>query len=173
MERFNKICLQYLKYFWPTIVIAVILDLLGYNGDGPNRKFLEYVMDFLGVPGVLWLVVLFYFFFAVVLNEKIRNSFVRKLARIEEHDEREVYITGLVSKKTFISMVAMLVLLLFLSALTIDVYKTPQLVKEGKNGIISIGFGMSLLRDGESEDATRVYIVKYNGLPLTAAALLF
>jgi hypothetical protein len=171
MEKFNKVVIKLLKYFSPIFVVAVILAMNGYSGD-------NLFYDLIGSITVLWCSLAFYLFFAIAFNEKLKNAFVRRLAGIRENDEREFQITGVICKKTFISMTGILVLLLFLSALQVNVYKNDEAkTDDGKHGAIQIGMGMSILTSEKdkpqtSEESCRHYIIKYRGLPLTADGVL-
>lgn len=124
-----------------------------------------------------WCLAVVYLFFSIALNERLKNSFVRWLAGIRENDERETYLTGVVSKKTFITVTGALVLLLFLSALQVSIYRFPEEKRTpGNNGQIAIGMGFPLLADSKAQPAPneqdRVYIVNYKGIPLSAGATL-
>lgn len=178
MEKFNKFCIKYIKYISPIAVIAIILTVMSipFNSDDPSKgPVLNFLIDIFGWIVVVWCALFAYLFFAIAFNEKLRNSFVRKLAGIKENDERESHITGIVSKKTFIASTGILVLLLFLSALQINIYRTPG-PDDGKHGTIALGMRMTFVKQEQSpttkEESERMYIVKYNGLPLTADGTL-
>ena len=90
MERFNRISLKFIIYFSPVVVIAMILDLLGFNSGKPEQTPNYYFFEVVGWTTMIWCALLVYLFFAIGFNEKLKNTVVRKLARINENDEREV-----------------------------------------------------------------------------------
>lgn len=175
MDKFNTVLLKLMKYLSAVVVVATVFDLLGFNTEKPEIKAWDYFFQTAGVITVLWCFIVVYFFFSIAFNQKIRNTVVRKLAGIKEHDERETYLTGVISKKTFISMTG--VLFLFLSSLNINIYKaSEEEIKNGKHGYIAIGLRLSLLAPQNAEkqnaDISKKYYIKYNGLPLTANGIV-
>ena len=170
MEKFNHYVIQFLKYASPIVVFTVVSELLGYKYDG-------FIGEVTGWTMIVWCASLIYIFFAIAFSEPLKNKLVRRLAGIKENDEREVQITGNVSKKVFISMMGVFILLLFLSALRVHVYRgTEAEFGEGKKGAIKLGMGMSVVKpkiaDVDPEDANRTYMIKYDGLPLSADGVL-
>jgi hypothetical protein len=170
MKTFNKYVLLYLKWASPIAVLAAALSGFGYSG---NNLF----YDITGITTIIWLVGLIYVVFTTSLSPSLRDSFVRWLSGIKENDERESQITGVVSKKTFIFMTGILILLLFLSVIRIDIYRNKDLIAQGKEGgMISFGMGLRFIESPDDTKATtdtnRDYIVKYHGLPLASDGVL-
>lgn len=169
MKNFNKFVLLYLKWASPIAVLAAALSGLGYSGD-------NLFYDVTGWTTIIWIVFLIYMVLVTSLSPALRDSFVRWLSGIKENDERESQITGLVSKKTFIFMTGILILLLFLSVIRIDIYHKKDLIAQGKKGgVIEFGMGLRFIgSDGTNkiDESNRDYIVKYHGLPLTSDGAL-
>ena len=169
MKKFNKYVLLYLKWISPIALLAAVLSTMKYSGG-------NLFYDITGFATILWIVLLIYIVFVTSLSPARRDSFVRWLSGIKENDERESQITGLVSKKTFIFMTGIVLLLLFLSVIRIDIYHNKDLIAQGKeSGMIELGAGLGFI---ESSDANKIdqtnrdYIVKYHGLPLTSDGTL-
>ncbi|KHD88712.1 MAG: hypothetical protein OM95_07900 [Bdellovibrio sp. ArHS] len=93
MEKINRYIINFLKYGFPIVLIAVALDRWGYNSNR-EKVLSDFVFDLVGWMTVAWFVAVVYLFFAIAFNEKLKNSFVRRLAGIKENDERESYLTG-------------------------------------------------------------------------------
>ena len=169
MNKFNHYIIQFLKYASPLVLIAVIGSIYNYGGN-------SFIYELTGWTTIIWTACLIYIVFAVAFNEQLKNKFVRRLAGIKENDEREVQVTGKISKKVFISMTGIFVLLLFLSALRINIYRMSNAeAANGKHGTVQIGMGLSITPEEKTqspEDASRNYIIKYNGLPLSADGVL-
>ena len=169
MTIFNKYVIQYLKWTTPIALIAAILSGLGKSGD-------NLFYDITGWVTIFWIILLIYMVFMTSLSPQLRESFVRWLSRIEENDERETQITGLISKKTFIFMTGILTLLLFLSVLRIDIYQNKDLIAQGKKGgMVTFGMGLRFIESDDTskvDESNRDYIIKYHGLPLASDGTL-
>lgn len=177
MDKFNSLIFKLLKYLSLIVAIALSLDWLGFNDAKPGERLSSYFFEFAGWMTVLWCATVIYTFFAIAFNEKVKNLVVRKLAGIKENDERETHLTGIISKKTFISITGGLVLLLFLSSLKINIYKASAAeIKNGKHGMLGISMGLSLLApqniEYKNDEVNRSYFFKYNGLPLSTDGTL-
>ena len=170
-NKFDQWLLLFLKWGSPIAITAAALSVLGVSKN-------SWFMDILGVTTILWIIIVIYQVFAIGLSSNKRNKFVRWLAGINENDEREFFIAGVVSKKTFIFMTGILTLLLFLSMLRISIYQTNEIMSNGKkNGEVSLGFAAQMIKSPTEEktvqeDSSKIHIVRYNGLPLTADGVL-
>lgn len=179
MDKFNSVVFKLMKILSLMVLIGIGLDMMGYNTQNPESKAWDFFFKTAGVITMLWCISVVYLFFLIAFNEKVKNTVVRKLAGIRENDERETHLTGVISKKTFISMTGVLVLLLFLSSLKVNVYvASEEEVKQGKHGHLAIGMGLTLIapekNQNQSDELKRNYFFEYNGLPLTAdGTLLF
>lgn len=171
MKKVNTWILKYLKWASPVALLAVILSMTGNSGYTLQH-------DIIGLATILWIVFLVYMVFMAAFNSLVRDTFVRKLSGIKENDEREAQITGLVSKKTFIFMTGILTLLLFLSIIQIDVLRYSHSSENGKkHWSVQLGMGMQFIESHEkkteiTDEFTREYLIKYEGLPLTSGGTL-
>lgn len=171
MKNLNQWSFTYLKWMSPVAFVAAILSASGQSGSTPFYHVIGWVTS-------LWIVCLIYTVFSIGLSPERRNSFVRRLSGIKENDEREVQITGDVSKKTFIFMTGVLTLLLFLSVIQISIYRyaDPSAVS-GDNGAVKVGITLRFIESNSkqatpADELSRDYIVKYSGLPLTSDGTL-
>ncbi|GIL17198.1 MAG: hypothetical protein BroJett040_09490 [Oligoflexia bacterium] len=178
LDKIHDKIIQITIYMFPVALAAIALDYLGYNDRSDGKTIMHYLFDICGWGIVIWTTAVIYLFFAIAINKNLKNKVVRKLAGISENDEREAQITGVASKKTFITATGAMILLVFLSALNIVVYKYPQSLRtEGKNGAILIGMSLKLVEDKPMETTQaaedgKIYIINYKGLPLTGAGML-
>lgn len=135
-----------------------------------NNTFIYVVREITSWYFILWFIGLLYFMFALTFSPKMRNMLLIKLTRIKERDEREVLITGEISKKTFLATLWILIILLFVSILNIDIGKIPKdQVVNGKEHRISIGLHFKLIENRSETDS----IFSVNGLPLSNQGLIF
>lgn len=177
MEKFNQHLIKFVKYYSPIVIVAITMTIFGFSSESNDKSLTSYLFNIAGWIGMAWCLAVVYLFFSIALNENLKNSFVRWLAGIRENDERETYLTGVASKKTFITVTSILVLLLFLSMLQVSIYR-PKEEKQtsDSNGQIAIGMGLPLLSNTKtlpaSNEQNRAYIVNYQGIPLTSGATL-
>lgn len=162
MEKFTNYVIKYLKYMSPVVIFAITLSLSGYAESG-------WLWDIAGIVAIIWFAALFYLFFALTFQVKLRNKFYRKVLSIKEYDEREMIITGNTAKKAFIAMTSFLVLLLFLNLFQIyvskPVYENNIKVKEGR---IQLGLGFSLTQETDLKtEAKEEVFVNYRGIPVS------
>ena len=173
MNKLNKFVIAYLKWASPLALIAAILSALGKSDN-------TFIYDILGWATIAWVFLLIYLVFALALQDQLKNRFVRWIAGIKEDDEREAFIAGIASKKTFIFMTGLIVLLIFLSVIRIDIYrhKTPN--TDVKNhGEVRLGMGVEFIQSDNrdnltnADDSDRDYLIHYKGFPLAVDGTLF
>lgn len=175
-SRIHKTILNFIKYFAPVVVIALIMNWLGLSSGKPELSVSYIFFEVVGWVTMIWCALIVYVFFLIAFNKEMKNKCVRTLAGIKENDERETYITGVASKKTFISITGILIMLVFLSSLQISVYQVPESeAKNGKRGTVAIGMGLKIIDDSKvtiNGDENRTYFVNYKGLHLAKDGLL-
>ena len=172
MNTINKFVIDYLKWASPIAALAALLSAMGKSGS-------TIFYDSIGTVTIVWVVFLMYLVFALALQDKLRNRFVRWIAGIKENDERESLIAGKASQKTFIFMTGLIVLLIFLSIIRIEIYQNNFLDANGKkNGEIRLGMGIKFLQSPTEESPTteienqRKYFIHYKEFPLAGDGIL-
>lgn len=172
MNTLNKFVISYLKWASPIAFIAAALSGLGQSGA-------TIFYDLIGIVTIIWVILLMYIVFALAFQDQIRNRFVRWVAGIKENDERESQIAGLASKKTFIFMTGIIILLIFLSIIRIDIYQNKSMNAEGKkNGEVRLGMDIKFLQS-QNEDKSKeeienqkTYFIHYKEFPLAVDGVL-
>ena len=168
MEKINKFVIAYLKWTSPIAFLAAVLSALGKSDN-------TFFYDFIGWTTIIWVALLIYLMFSLALQDKLRNRFVRWIAGIKENDERESFIAGSASKKTFIVMTGFLVLLIFLSIIRIDIYQ----VENSTKGAVKLGMYVEFIKSNDTDDSAtaidreRNYFIHYKGFPLAVDGTLF
>lgn len=172
MKKLNQLTIAYLKWVSP---VAILTALLSAMGKSNNTLF----FDILGVITIIWILFLVYIVFALTLQDSLRNRFVRWIAGIKENDERETYIAGQTSKKTFIFMTAFIVLLIFLSIIRVEIYQNILTDLNGKkNGEVRLGMAIKFIESSSeatsplNKEEQRKYFVNYKGFPLAVDGTL-
>ena len=148
---------KYLLFATPLVVALLIWsaflpgvgDRLPPSGKGGVSAFF---WEVLGVHLIVWLTILFYFFVALLVSDRLREMMLTRLARLSERDEREEFIVGRAAKASWLSTLALLMFLLVVSGLHVRVSELPpQQQKPGRSRALSIGYGFSLLQKSAME----------------------
>lgn len=123
---------------------------------------------------MLWFAVLIAFLVALVSSPDAREKTLLRLARIKERDEREQQITGLASRRAYVSTLSLLILLLFLSMFSFNVTRVPaDQAVNGKRGTLSIDMRFNLWDEPvTTASPTGDVLVEARQLPLSKPAIL-
>jgi hypothetical protein len=112
-----------------------------------------------------------------MVSETFRDVVLARLTCIRERDEREVFLTGKAVRTTFLTTLAILIFLFFLSCFQVSVYRVPpENAIDGKTGVITLGFAVTLLespkQDKPGNAVQKMDICSYSGLPITGTAII-
>ncbi len=123
---------------------------------------------------MLWFAVLIVFLVLLVALPKVREKTLRRLANLQERDEREQYITGKAARAAYISSLSILILLFFLSVFSLKITRFPEgETNNGKHGSVAIGLRFSLLDEAPAEGHSVDQIgIEYTHFPLSKTAVL-
>jgi hypothetical protein len=136
--------------------------------------FTKFVWEILSWNLMLWFAVLILFLVMLVIVPTTRESTLTRLANIKERDEREEYITGRASRVAYISTLSVMLLFLFISIFTINIYRAPESeAVNGKRGNVSIGLSLNLLDEPKVESNTSGEVIfESNDIPLSKSAII-
>ena len=176
MNKFNQLITTYLVYAL-TLVIPILIWaglLLPNNKPTSELSIVIFLWEVLSVHFIFWFIVLIYFFFALLFSSSFRQSILTKLAGIKERDERESIIAGEASKSVFITMLAALIFLFFLSGVSINISKLPpEQIIDGKTKRLSIGFQFGMLDfRGYQDKKNNGTLLTIHDLPLTKEGII-
>ncbi len=172
----TRIIQNYLLFSLPFVIICMI-----WNTISPEKEillnptiFTKIAWEMLSWNLMVWFAVLILFLFMIVIVPSTRESTLKRLANINERDEREEQITGRASRMTYISTLSIMLLFLFLSMFTINIYRAPEAEAiNGKRGNVSIGLSLNLLDEPKVEsDTTGEVIFESNDIPLSKSAII-
>lgn len=172
MLKINRFIAKFLLYSVPIVAITIIWS----EFRSPNNPgVLSSLQGLLSWYTIVWFIGLFYFALVLTVSSSTREKLLSKIAGIKERDEREVFIAGEVSKKIFLTMLSVLILLLFVSMLSVHVVKLPKdKVVDGKEKSLIVSFRFSLFDSKvETNDNSNKQIFAMDGLPLSNEGLLF
>lgn len=172
MRVLNNLIKKYVFFTSPfallTLVAAAVLEDRPLSTAGWETLWQVAQFNLL-----IWLMAVLCLISSLIFFENDRNRVLLKLAGIRERDERESFITGIASKSTFLSTIALLILLLFLSLIQLRIEALPTGGQgEGTDISLSLGIGFGSDEEAKSEEAAGEVLFDYNHLPLTQPVLL-
>lgn len=180
-NKFLKVNLgifKYLLFASPVSLAAVMWALLFSNNEFTLQST---IYDLLGWHFIIWFILLVYLIFTLFFSVQTREEILAKLTLSQVRDEREFFISGSASRGTFFSTLAALILLLFVSCLNIDIYRSKVPGPNGKKGKITIGYHFALTKEATTvsmgdkvlaEEERERTIFKMNGIPFTQESIL-
>ena len=178
MKRWDTIFLKVFLYGLPMVIILGIFSYaygLGrFQGFAGNFRLLY---NFSGLIFAIWMLLSIYLSIRLLASGSFRNLVLARLTLIRERDEREVMLTGRATKKTFLTSLAVLIFLFFLSCFQVSIYRVPpEKAVDGKTGMVTLGFGFNLLESSKKalphEALQKTDIFSYTGLPVSSTAVI-
>lgn len=167
---------NYLLYALPFVLIC-----MGWQTIQPETTILtnanlliKMIWEVLAWNLILWFVTLTLFLIFLVVIPEAREKTLTRLANLKERDEREQLITGRAARSAYISTISVLILLLFMSIFSFNMYRVPQEdAVNGKTGFISIGLSFDLLDEPIGETKSRGNtIIESHSIPLSKTAII-
>ncbi len=177
MNKVDKLLSKYFVYALPLLAIGLLLSFL-YGADklSQDNEILGHINDIFGWMLMTWILVSLYLFPKMILSQSFRDKTLKRFIRIKDADERESLISGEAAKLSMLSTFALMILLLFLSIMTVSIGKIQgeNLLKKDKNHFISIGFDPLLMNKKEKSfsNESKQEIFTYSGLPLPTSIIL-
>ncbi len=173
MKKCDSLLLKVFLYGLPVVAASAVF--------GPrivDRASL-YFRFFNGVTGLVlavWMMLSLYLSVRLIVSGPLRDQVIAKLTFLRECDEREAMLTGKATRTTFLTSLAILILLFCLSCFQVSIYRVPQeRAIEGKTGIVSLGFGFDLLEHPKQNRAAgpiQKNIFFYTGLPISTTSVI-
>lgn len=167
---------NYLLYTLPFVLIC-----MAWGTFRPEKEiltdptfFTKAAWELLSWNLMLWFAVLILFLILLVALPEARERTLKRLANLKERDEREQFITGKASRAAYISTLSLMILWLFLSIFSLNIYRVPEneAVNE-KTGTVAIGLGFSLLDKPHVEtNSENEVIFESKDIPLSKTAII-
>ena len=177
MKRFDNTLLKIFLYGIP-LFAAFAAFAYGYSkGIVSHTGYFNFLNQCAGLIIASWMTLALYLSLRLFISGAFRDHVITRLTFMRERDEREAALTGRATKTTFLTTLALLILLFCLSCFQISVYRVPQaMAVEGKTGRVQLGLGFSLLeREKQNlvqEPKGRTDIFSYQGLPVSSEAVI-
>ncbi len=173
LNRFDRYALKYFVYTSPIFIIFMIWASVEFSGVADKTTLSGGMWDYFGIFFIAWVAILLYTVSKMLFSKKFRDTTMARLAGIKERDEREGVVAGNAAKFSFLSTFALLLFLLVFSVTNLSVIKKPN-PTTGKNGMVTVGFGMKAYDETgfthEKKDGEESY--NYKSIPLSKPFLL-
>lgn len=147
----NKV-FRYIQYYLiiglPFVIACMIWQTLQPTIIVENN----WLWDLLGFNIITWFSVLIIFLISLVLVPSVREKTLRRLANLNERDEREQYITGKAARTAYISTLSLIIVLLFFSLFSFKLVKLPQGKEINGHGMqAGISIGLQLFNESHPQ----------------------
>lgn len=175
-ERLLKINIWISKYLLFASPVAIGTVLWSLYVPKIDNQIISILLEICAWHFIAWFVLTVYFIFSLFIWRTFREQILTLLTFSKERDERESFIAGRASKATFYSTLAALVLLFFLSGLTVHIYKKPkEEAVDVKRGTLTIGYKFEFVNSAKDKDDNKgknEEILKIDGIPFTQESLI-
>jgi hypothetical protein len=178
MKRFDSMLLKVFLYGLPGVLVLAVFSYF-YSSGVVNHAYVYFRLlnSFAGLVFAVWMMGSLYLSVRLMVSGPFRDQVIAKLTFIRERDEREALLTGKATRTTFLTSIAILILLFCLSCFQVSIYRVPpERAVDGKTGIVSLGVGFSLLERSKQvrpEDTIQKKdIFSYRGLPVSSTTVI-
>jgi len=178
MKRFDSILLKVFLYGLPVVVLITVTNYF-YNPGAFSQSHISirWLNDLTGLIFLIWMALSLYLSFRLMVSETFRDQVLARVTFIRERDEREALLTGKAARTTFLTTLAILIFLFFLSCFQVSVIRLPQeKTVNGHDKAIVLSIGFKLLEHSKIDmpkDANKnEEIFSYTSLPISSTTLI-
>jgi hypothetical protein len=176
MKRCDSILLKVFLCGLPFIAVLVAVCHF-YDPDGINHNpYLQGLNSVCGLFFSVWMALTIYLSVRLMASGSLRDQVLTKLTFMRERDEREAMMAGRATRTAFLTSLAVLVFLFFLSCFQVSVYRVPpELAVNGKTGFLTLGVGFDMVQHADPARAAEKPhedLFSYTGLPLSTTAVI-
>ena len=174
MNRAIRLLQNYLVLALPPVLACIIWEAAQPGIEFPQSAPLaeRWLWEALAWNLMLWFSALPLFLILLIVAPSVREKTLKRLANLKDEDEREENITGRAARFAYISSLSVLILLLFVSVLSLDVTRLPEgETVDGHHGTVAIGLHFDLLDKSQTAPGGDT-LFALNGLPLSKSAIV-
>jgi len=156
------------------VALPFVLALMLWQAVTPPESLssgMKILSDVLSWNLMFWFAALAFFLVLLLLSPLARERTLKRLANLQERDEREVLITGRAARSAYIASIALLMFLLFFSVFSLNVRENPPDASGGRH-TVSIGLALKIMDEPRATESTGGSIVDVSGLPLSKPAII-
>lgn len=176
MNKFVRMIQSYLLFALPFVLICMIWGTFSSEAEilRHSTMLTKISWEILSWNLMFWFTALILFLVLLVLVPEARDRTLKRLANLQERDEREQFLTGQASRAAYISTFSLMILLLFISVFSLSVYRAPENeAVEGKRGKVYVGLNFSLLDEPKVHVSSEQQILfETKDIPLSKSAIL-
>lgn len=176
MKKLARLIQTYLLYSLPFVITVSIWSQ--YQNGGTSASDSPFVLralwEVMSWNLMAWFVILILFLVTLLVNQDVRDQTLRRIANLKDRDEREEIFTGQAAKSSYISTMAIIIFLLFISVLQVNITRSPQPGEDGNHhGTVSLGIGFHLFDEPLTAPASQeLSVFESKSIPLSKSALL-
>lgn len=173
MNKFVRAIQNYLFFSFPFVISLMIWGSIQTQRED-NPQVAKILWEIMAWNLMTWFVIFIGFLVSMLFVPSIRMNSLKRLANLQDRDERELKITGYAATASYISSLSLLIFLLFFSMFTFHVSRTPEVeAKDGKTKDLSINLTFDLFDEGRVESSLAGDIIaESKQIPLSKTALL-
>ncbi len=163
MNKIVRYIQSYLIFGFPFMIAGIF-----WNNSTQKHFFIQLIQEIVSLNLILWFTALTFFLILLVLAPTARELTLRRLANIQERDEREEYITGKASRVTYISTLSLLILLFFNSIISLNITKLPDnQAINGKQHALNLNLGFNLLEKQAEKSKPQEAFILFNSTDIS------
>ncbi|ABS76761.2 hypothetical protein CbuD7D7780_05740 [Coxiella burnetii] len=131
MNKISRYMQNYLLYgFLFVIVLLIWSGFLAHfpslNVVADSNMLIRILHELLSYNLMFWFLTLLLYMVFLLLIPSIRDKMLRRLANLQERDEREEYITGKAARASYLATLSLTLFFLFFSLININLSKLHQ-----------------------------------------------
>ncbi|MCF8059208.1 MAG: hypothetical protein K9K67_07930 [Bacteriovoracaceae bacterium] len=144
------------------------------RSEGLGQKFFI-LMCFITI---FWILTALYITLKMVLSKVFRELSLRKISGLEERDEREIFMSGEAAKFSFLSTLALICFLTFVSLFRVELKSYPnESIEQQKKGYLKVEmdfapFAKTIKMNESKNPELKSELLSYSGFPLSRPVLL-
>jgi hypothetical protein len=175
MKRFDYFIQKYLVWGFPNVVATMSWNY--FQTDLEIRSIgsllITVLWEIMSWGLIIWFVSLFTFMVLLIMRKDTQESTIKRIAGINERDEREEIITGHAARRSFISTTSFLIFLFFISSVQVNLAKntTDNSRIDGKSSL-SLGFRFEPTEPAKTISNDGSIIYEHRDIPLSKSGII-
>ncbi len=178
MKRLDSLLLKVFLCGLPGVAVLALFAYLYSRGIiSHDTGYAEFLNGVAGLAFAIGMILSIYLSLRLIGSGAFRDQVITRITFLRERDEREALLTGKATRTTFLTSLAIMILLFCLSCFQVSIYRVPpEKAINGKTGVVTLGFGFSVLEQGKQnrpEDGIpQKNLFSYRGLPLSSTTII-
>lgn len=154
MNKLIRYIQNYLVYGMLPVVGLIIWSIFMKHNIAESNLLARITYEILICNMMIWFATFILFMIGMVIIPEIREKSLRRLANLQDRDEREEYITGKAARSSYVATLSLTLFFLFLSMFNFHYSKLEQSSPDKPGHSVSIGFGYRLFAETVTDKQT-------------------